>query len=162
VSYGAGDGNRIVSQISKPHRNKVLPAALQVNCCQVLPGQVRHTGCVLGIAHVYAAPSIVTRALIRSFFGRKGDLNAREELPTHSKIKTRKRGAPSLVRVAKISLKIAYHCIHAGRGSSVRHPPVTHVLGADSTFDLRHSILGLRAQRMTLIILIIPSFYHAP
>ena len=36
--YGAGDGNRIASQIFKPHRTKVLPAApwsIVARCCQI-------------------------------------------------------------------------------------------------------------------------------
>src|SRR5258706_10432108 len=40
-SYGAGDGNRIASQISKPHRIKALAAAPRVNCCQMLPNRSR-------------------------------------------------------------------------------------------------------------------------
>jgi hypothetical protein len=33
-------GIEIASQISKPHRNKVLPTAPTVNCCQMLPTQL--------------------------------------------------------------------------------------------------------------------------
>jgi len=39
--YGAGDENRIAFQISKPHRKKVLTAALRANCCQTLPSRMR-------------------------------------------------------------------------------------------------------------------------
>jgi hypothetical protein len=36
---GAGDGNRIASQISNPHRTKALPTTLKVNCCQMSPNR---------------------------------------------------------------------------------------------------------------------------
>src|SRR5216683_2408490 len=69
-------GIEFASQISKPHRNKALPAAPTINCCQMLP--TRFSGYASRISPRYPqsfnGEELVTRVNPPKIFGEPGGL----------------------------------------------------------------------------------------